>query len=60
VNAIGLATIFLTIVQSTISLYLYDHLGREALSRLFDRVSLYVFAILAIAINLVIPITAKW
>jgi hypothetical protein len=60
VNGIGLATIFLTVVQSTISLYLYDNLGLEALSRLFDRVSLYVFTLGAIALNLIIPITAKW
>ncbi len=59
VNGIGLATIFLTLVQSAISLYLYDHLGRLALTRLFDRVSFYVFTVVAIAINVVIPFTAK-
>jgi hypothetical protein len=59
VNGIGLAAIFLTLVQSAISLYLYDNLGREALSRLFDRVSFYVFTVMTIAINLVIPISAK-
>ena len=32
-NAVGLATIFLTLVQSAISLYFFDTLGKEKLSR---------------------------
>ena len=38
-----MAIIFLTLVQSTLSLYLYDIRRDEALSRLFDRVSLALF-----------------
>ena len=34
--------VFLTLVQSTISLYLFDIRGEEALSRRFDRVSILV------------------
>ena len=34
--------VFLTLVQSTISLYLFDIRGEEALSRRFDRVSVLV------------------
>jgi hypothetical protein len=45
INAIGLATIFLTLVQSTISLYILDTLGREKMRRLFDHVSFAVFLI---------------
>ena len=32
-NAVGLATTFLTLVQSAISLYFFDTLGKEKLSR---------------------------
>jgi hypothetical protein len=42
VNILGLVTIFLTLVQS-ISLYQYDSMGLEKLSRFFDRVSFAVF-----------------
>lgn len=59
INAIGLVTIFLTLVQSTISLYIFDTKGREWLSRFFDHVSFAVFLIGYLAINLVLPISAK-
>ena len=36
---LGLITILLTPAQSTISLYLFDTLGLEKLSRFFDKVS---------------------
>jgi len=58
VNGIGMALIFLTLVESTISLYLYDRRGEEQLSRLLDRVSFAVLAILYIMINIAIPLTA--
>jgi hypothetical protein len=59
INAVGLFTIFLTLVQSTISLYIFDTKGRERLSRFFDHVSFAVFLIGYLAINLVLPISAK-
>ncbi len=59
INAIGLVTIFLTLVQSTISLYVFDTKGRERLSRFFDHVSFAVFLIGYLAINLMLPISAK-
>jgi hypothetical protein len=59
VNAIGLATIFLTLVQSSISLYFYDTLGREKLSRFFDHVSFAVFFVGYVAINLALPLAAR-
>jgi hypothetical protein len=37
VNAVGIGTILLTVVQSTISLHLYTIRKQEALSRAFDR-----------------------
>ena len=45
VNGIGLVTIFLTLVQSAISLYIFDTTGRTMLSRFFDKVSFAVFLI---------------
>lgn len=59
VNAIGLATIFLTLVQSAISLYIFDTMGRERLSRLFDKVSFAAFLIGYAVINLVLPLAAS-
>jgi hypothetical protein len=59
VNAVGLATIFLTLVQSAISLYFYDTLGREKLSRFFDHVSFAVFFCGYVAVNLALPLAAR-
>jgi hypothetical protein len=59
VNALGLATIFLTLVQSTISLYIEDTMGQGKLRRLFDKVSFAVFAIGYTATNLLLPLAAK-
>jgi hypothetical protein len=58
VNAIGLTTIFLTLVQSTISLHIFDSRGRERLRRLFDHVSVAVFLAGYAAANLVLPLVA--
>jgi hypothetical protein len=59
VNALGFATIFLTLVQSTISLYIEDTLGREGLRRLFDHVSFGVFLLGYAALNLIWPLVAR-
>ncbi len=59
VNALGLATIFLTLVQSTISLYILDSLGREKLRRVFDHVSFAVFLAGFIAVNLVFLLACR-
>lgn len=58
VNGIGMGIIFLTIVESTISLYLYDRRGMEDLSRLLDRVTFIVLAVAYVAINIAIPMVA--
>ncbi|HKB04705.1 MAG TPA: hypothetical protein VKD90_20950 [Gemmataceae bacterium] len=39
INGVGIALILLTVVQSTISLYLFSVRGQEVLSRTFDRLS---------------------
>lgn len=55
VNGLGLLTVFLTLVQSTISLYIFDTLGRERLSRLFDYVSVAVILPCYVVVNVVLP-----
>ncbi|WP_019499949.1 hypothetical protein [Pseudanabaena sp. PCC 6802] len=55
VNGIGMITIFLTLVQSTISLHIYANLDRVGLSRLFDRVSFVTIATGFLIVNLLIP-----
>ena len=60
VNLVGIVTIGLSILQSTISVYLYDSKGREALSRLFDRVSFAIFLVAYVLINLALPLAATY
>lgn len=56
VNGVGAITIFLSLVGSTISLYLYDIRGEEALSRAFDRLVLVIFTVGYTVINVMIPL----
>jgi hypothetical protein len=58
VNGIGLVTIFLTLVQSAISLYILDTMGREMLRRFFDKISFVVFLIGYAVVNLMLPLVA--
>jgi hypothetical protein len=58
INGIAMGTIFLTLVQSTISLYLYDRRDAVALSCLFDRVSFLVLLPSILAINILVPLSA--
>ena len=60
VNLVGIMTIGLSILQSTISVYLYDTEGREALSQLFDRVSFAIFLVAYVLINLALPLAATF
>ncbi|MFN2513177.1 MAG: hypothetical protein ABR568_17360 [Pyrinomonadaceae bacterium] len=55
VNHVGIATIFLSLLQSAFSLYLYEKRGKKIISRLFDRVSFVVFLAGYLLINLVLP-----
>ena len=55
VNGFGAITIFLSLVQSTISLYFFDIREEVALSRAFDRVSFVIFAVAFTVINVMIP-----
>ena len=59
VNSVGFATIFLALVQSAISLYFFDTLGKEKLSRFFDHVSFVVFFVGYVVVNLALPLAAR-
>ena len=59
VNDLGLLLILITIIESTISLYIYDIKGEKKLSRKLDRISFIILIIIYIIINVVI-IAAAW
>lgn len=59
INGMGMVLIFLTVVQSTISLYLYDICDRQNLARAFDKISIVGFVIGTVAVNVAMPILAK-
>jgi hypothetical protein len=50
--------ILLTVIQSTVSLHLYERLGAESLSRRFDHLSFAVLSSGYLAINLALPLAA--
>lgn len=59
VNDLGLLLILITIVESTISLYIYDIRGEKELSRILDRISFIFLLIIYIIVNAVI-VTSGW
>jgi len=59
INGVGLATIFLTLVESTISLYIFDTMGRERLSRFLDYVSLAAILVGYVVVNVALPLAAR-
>lgn len=59
VNTVAIVGIFITLLQSTISLYLYDRKGKIALSRIFDRISFVVLLAGYVVINLALPLAAR-
>jgi hypothetical protein len=58
VNSVGVIAIAISMIQSTISLHIFDSRGEEALSRLFDRVSFVVICSCFVVINVLIPLFA--
>lgn len=58
VNQVAIVTILLTLLESTISLYILERLGDEPLSRRFDRVSAVLFAVGYAGISLALPLAA--
>jgi hypothetical protein len=59
VNGVGIGMILLTVIQSTVSLYAYERLGLESLSRRFDQVSFAVLVSSYLAINIALPLAAS-
>jgi hypothetical protein len=59
VNAVGLLSIFFVTVQSAVSLYILDTLGRPQLSRFFDRVYFVVILLGYLSLNLALPLAAR-
>jgi hypothetical protein len=58
-NTVSLLTIFLVLVQCVISLHIFDTMGRERFSRFFDMVSLTVFVLGYVGLNLALPLAAR-
>jgi hypothetical protein len=58
INGVGIAVILLTVVQSTISLYLFSVRGQEALSRVFDRLSFAIILPSYVLLNLALALSA--
>jgi len=58
VNMIGIFTILVTLVESTVSLYLYDHRDEKALSRRLDQVSFKLILAGFVLLNVVLAIAA--
>jgi hypothetical protein len=59
VNNLGLILILVTLIESTISLYLYDKKGEKKLSWLMDRISVALLLVIYIVINVAILAAAQ-
>ncbi len=59
INGMGMVLIFLTVVQSTISLYMYDICDRVNLSRAFDKISIFGFIVGTVGVNVALPLVAR-
>jgi hypothetical protein len=58
INAFGITVIFLTVIQSILSLYLFEIKEKESLSRRLDRVSCIIFPVGFIVVNIGITVAA--
>jgi hypothetical protein len=58
VNGVGIAVILLSLVESTISLYLFDRCEDQPLSRRFDRISFWMFLVGDVALNAALVLAA--
>jgi hypothetical protein len=56
---IALGTIFLTLVQSAVSLYIFDTKRQEKLSRFLDKVSFIIFLLGYVIVSILLPLAAK-
>jgi hypothetical protein len=58
INVMGTIVILLTLVESTVSLYLYDRRGRKSLSNRFDRLSFFIILPGYILLNIALALAA--
>ena len=58
INGFGISVIFLTVMESIWSLYLFEVKEKEALSKRLDRVSLIIFVIGFVVVNIGITVAA--
>jgi|GEM_PF-487984 len=59
INGIGIVFVFFSLVQSTISLHIYDQMKERELSRLFDWISAGIFVVSYIGVNLALVLAAR-
>jgi hypothetical protein len=59
IYAVSLMTIFLTLVQSAISLHILDSMGRDRFSRVFDKITFVVLGLAYVVLNLILPLVAR-
>jgi hypothetical protein len=58
INSFGICVIFLTVMESILSLYLFEIKEKEALSKRLDQVSIIIFLVGFIAVNIGITVAA--
>lgn len=58
VNVVGILVIFLTVLESILSLYIYDIKDRPEVSRWLDRIMFVIFMVGFVVINAAIPLAA--
>lgn len=60
INIAGISTILLTLIESAISLYIYEKRGKHSLSQRFDRVSFYIMLGGYVVLNIALPLAAAY
>jgi hypothetical protein len=59
INLAGTSTILLTLIESAISLYIYENRGNHELSRRYDRYSFFIILTLYILLNMALALAAS-
>ncbi|MFZ4765535.1 MAG: hypothetical protein ACOYMN_11325 [Roseimicrobium sp.] len=60
INGLGILAILVTLIESTVSLHLYDSRGEEELSRRLDHTSLAIMLLGFIGNNVALLVAANW
>lgn len=58
VSVVSIMVIYLSVLESILSLYLYDIKGRPVVSRLLDKLMFVIFLVGFLAVNIAIPLAA--